>query len=88
MKVLFEKSFLKDIKKLNDNKLKARIDKAIDEVKESENLSAISKAEKLKGHATAYKIKLGDYRVGIFVEKDTVIFSRFLHRKEVYKRFQ
>jgi len=28
-----------------------------------------------------------DYRMGLFIEKEIVIFSRLLHRKEIYKNF-
>lgn len=31
--------------------------------------------------------RLGEYRVGIFLENDTVILARILHRKEVYRYF-
>lgn len=87
MKTLFERSFLKDLKKKTDKTLKKRVELVIKDVKEAENKSAIKKLDKLEGHASAYKIRIGDYRIGIFVEDETVIFSRLLHRKEIYKRF-
>ena len=34
-----------------------------------------------------YRIRLGDYRIGIEIQKDTIIFTRFLHRKDIYKFF-
>lgn len=87
MKVLFEKAFLKDIKKRKDKALKARVKAVISDVKEAKDRSELTNIEKLKGHGSAYKIRLGDYRIGLFFEDDTIIFSRLLHRKEIYKKF-
>ena len=87
MKVLYEKSFLKDIKKRKDKSLKKRVKLVISEVKEAKDRSDLKTIEKLKGHDSAYKIRIGDYRMGLFIENDYIIFSRFLHRNEIYKKF-
>ncbi len=54
---------------------------------QAESLNELSNLKKLKGHSAAYRIKIKNYRVGFFVENDTVILSRILHRKEVYRYF-
>ena len=59
----------------------------ITDVKRAEGRSELSTIEKLKGHDSAYKIRIGDYRMGLFIEIDTIIFSRLLHRREIYKKF-
>lgn len=87
MKVLYEKSFLKDLKKIKKAELKKRIDSIIEEIKEEKNIDSYYKAKKLKGHPSAYKIRIGDYRLGLFTENGKVIFSRFLHRKDIYREF-
>lgn len=87
MKILYEKSFLKDLKKRNDKALKKRVQQILLDIKLANNRSELSNLERLKGHPVAYKIRVGDYRLGLFIENETVIFSRFLHRKEVYKKF-
>lgn len=87
MKVLYEKSFLKDLKKEKDKTIKKRVESVILEVKKAENRSKLQNIEKLKGHDSAYKIRVGDYRLGRFIEDENIIFSRLLHRKEIYKKF-
>ena len=59
----------------------------ITEAKKARKRSELSNIDKLKGHDSAYKIRIGDYRVGLFIENDTIIFSRLLHRRETYKKF-
>lgn len=87
MNVLYEKSFLKDLKKRKDKILKERVQTVIIEIKRARDRSELSNIEKLRGHDSAYKIRIGDYRMGLFIENDTIIFSRILHRSEIYKKF-
>ena len=87
MRVLYEKSFLKDLKKRKDRSLKKRVEEVISEVKKANDRNDLKTVEKLKGHDSAYKIRIGDYRMGLFIENEYIIFSRLLHRKEIYKKF-
>ena len=87
MKTLYERSFLKDIKSRKDKALKGRIEAVISDIQKAKDRTELKHVEKLKGHEAAYKIRIGAYRLGLFIEEETVIFSRFLHRKEIYKKF-
>lgn len=35
----------------------------------------------------AFRIRVGNYRIGIYLEKDTVIFTRVALRKDIYDIF-
>ncbi|MDJ0578877.1 type II toxin-antitoxin system mRNA interferase toxin, RelE/StbE family [Crocosphaera sp.] len=87
MKVKFESSFEKDLKLIKDAKLLQKLKSVIIECKNSDKLLDIKNLQKLKGYNTFYRIRIGNYRLGIEVEKDTLIFTRFLHRKDIYKFF-
>jgi mRNA interferase RelE/StbE len=87
MKVEYLKAFAKDIAKLKDGKLKQRLVEVINEVKAAKDIREINELKKLKGFNSAYRIKVGEYRLGVFIENQTIQFARFLHRKEVYNRF-
>ena len=87
MKVEFRKSFEKDLLKILDAKMSERIQEVIEQVEGSENLSAVSNVKKLKGETDYYRIRVGDYRIGIKVKGDLVSFIRILHRKEIYRYF-
>ena len=44
--------------------------------------------KKLKCSNTAYRIRVGNYRIGLFIiTNDTIQFSRVLHRREIYRHF-
>ena len=41
----------------------------------------------MKGYPSRYRIRLGDYRIGIEVFGDRVEVMRVLHRKKFYRYF-
>jgi mRNA interferase RelE/StbE len=87
MQVEFKESFVKDLSKANittRNKVKS----VIEQMELAESLNAIAHIKKLKGTVLHYyRIRVGDYRIGIKLENDKIIFVRFLHRKEMYRYF-
>ena len=87
MEVCFESSFERDLKKIRDRRLLKRVKETIYEVKKSGNLSEIRNLSKMKGYKTFYRIRIGDYRIGIDLVRNKIIFTRILHRKEIYKYF-
>jgi mRNA interferase RelE/StbE len=87
MQVEFRKTFKQDLKNLKDGKVLKRIQKVVEEVELANALSEIRNIKLLQGHEDFYRIRVGDYRIGLFVEEETVAFVRVLHRKEVYRYF-
>ena len=87
MKSKFRSKFDKDISKIKNQKILDKLNKAIINVEQAELLTEINNLKKLKGSKTAYRIPVGDYRIGIFIEKGVGEFTRFLHRKDIYKYF-
>jgi len=85
--VRYEKSFARDLKNIREKALLKRVKNVIDEVKNADNIQKINNLKKLKGYETFYRIKFGDYRVGIEITDDEIIFTRFLHRREIYRFF-
>ncbi len=87
MNVRIDKSFEKDIKKIKDKVLLAKIADTIEKVQASTNQEEIKNIKKLKGFQSYYRIRIGDYRIGLSIEETKVDFIRFLPRKDVYKYF-
>ncbi|MEO1792550.1 MAG: type II toxin-antitoxin system RelE/ParE family toxin [Cyanobacteria bacterium J06629_19] len=87
MKITFRKSFTKDLRKLKDAALLKKIKQAIELAEAATSLSDIRNIKKLKGGDNHYRIRIGDYRIGLQLENDVLDFSRCLHRKEIYKVF-
>ena len=87
MKVEFKKSFLKDLKKIKNRSLQSAIYDCILGVEESKDIKEIKNLKKLKGYDIYFRIKLGEYRIGIKVEQNCILFVVFEHRKDIYKSF-
>ena len=87
MTVLIDKSFEKDTRKIKDEVLLQSIAHCIENAIAATSLQDIASLKKLKGFKFHYRIRVGDYRAGILIKNDTVIFERFIHRKDIYKFF-
>jgi len=87
MKVEFLSQFNRDIKKLDSAQTQRMIIRIIQAVEAASDPGAIPNLKKLKGYSNAYRIKAGDFRLGLFLEEETIVFARVMHRKEMYKYF-
>ena len=87
MRIAFEASFARDLQRVKDKQLLRRVKQVIEEIKAATELSDIKHLSKLKGYDTFYRIRLGDYRIGIEVLEDEVILVRILHRRDIYRYF-
>lgn len=87
MTVEFKGSFLKDLKKIKDAAVLSRVAAAIVAVEAAESLGDIAACKKLQGSDDYYRIRVGDFRIGLLVEDDVVKFVRFLSRGDIYKHF-
>jgi mRNA interferase RelE/StbE len=87
VKLVFLEIFGDDLKKISDTKVKRSIKKAILKIESALSLGDVSGWKKLKGEKSAYRLRVGVYRIGFYLEKDTVIFARILHRKDIYRLF-
>lgn len=87
MKVEFRESFVKDLKIIKDKSLLKRAKDIIEAVENADSLAELSNLKKLKGGGNYFRLRVGNYRVGISLENDKMIFVRFLNRKDIYKYF-
>jgi addiction module toxin, RelE/StbE family len=87
VKVAFKGSFARDLKKIKDKVLLRQVKVVIEQVERAVGLHEVNNQKQLKGDGRYYRIRIGDYRIGLVVENDTVIFVRFLHRREIYRYF-
>ena len=87
MRVAFRQSFLRDLKKIGGQAIQARIRRAIEEAEQVSSPSDLRNLKKPSGTESLYRIRVGDYRIGLVFERGTVTFVRCLNRKEIYRYF-
>ncbi len=83
----FEKAFVKDFRKLKNKELASSILEVIKQVSKAASPNEIINLKKLSGYKSAFRIRIGDYRIGVIIEKNTITFVAFAHRREIYNRF-
>ena len=87
MEIKIDKSFQKDTRRIKDKTVLQRIANTIANVQRANNLDDIKNLKKIQGTQSMYRIRIGDYRLGIIISDNTVEFIRCLHRKDIYKYF-
>jgi mRNA interferase RelE/StbE len=87
MKTEFLSHFFKSIDKLKSADVKSDVVNAILNVEQAKDTSEIKSIKKLSGHKFSYRIRIGEYRIGVFIENEIVEFAVVAHRKDIYKIF-
>lgn len=87
MEVLFDKSFLKCIQKINDKSLKRKILSFIEDLEKVNDIQEITSVKKLSGSKNAYRKRIGDYRIGFEVDNNSIILIIAAHRRKIYRYF-
>ena len=88
MKIIFDRSFSKSLNKLTDKEIRNKVEQIIIEVEAANSLSDAANAKKMQGFKTFYRIRIGDYHMGVELEDtSTLRFIVVLHRKDIYKKF-
>ncbi len=86
--VEYTKRFLKELAKLPiEIQTKAEVI-AFDQILSIDPFE-LGYVEQMKGYPDKYKIRIGDYRIGITMDKVNrlIIFQRIAHRKDIYRIF-
>lgn len=87
-KVEYTKRFLKELASLPTD-IQSRIESLVFEELESDNPFELGYLSKMKGYKDKYKIRVGDYRIGLTIDKknQVIVCQRVAHRREIYQIF-
>ncbi|MGJ3236732.1 type II toxin-antitoxin system RelE family toxin [Marivirga sp.] len=88
MKVVFDESFSKSLSKIKDESINSRIESIIIDLKSINDLNDYPKVKKLSGFKTYFRIRIGDYRIGLKkIAPNKIKLIIISHRKDIYKFF-
>jgi mRNA interferase RelE/StbE len=88
VKFSIEKSFDRDVDRIKDKKLLKRLRTLISMLDKADTIHGIPHIKKIEGYESYYRIKIGDYRLGMeAISNREVLLIRFLHRKDIYRYF-
>ena len=86
MRVELTKRFAKELDKL-PRKIQLKVVEVLENLDEADSLSDIEDFKALSGYNNFYRIKLGQYRIGLFLNGETFLVERIGVRGDFYKSY-
>ncbi|MCK9396280.1 MAG: type II toxin-antitoxin system RelE/ParE family toxin [Methylobacter sp.] len=87
MKVEYSKKFLKQLAAVPID-IRSKIESFVfDELVSTSSIYEMGKVEKMKGYDGFYKVRFGNYRLGLVIENELITVKVVMHRREIYKFF-
>ncbi len=87
MEIKFSKPFEKDLKEIKDKQVVLKLDEIIRHLRSANSLSDIAGIKKLKGYKDCYRIRIGNFRLGLQLDGKVIWLARLMDRKEIYRYF-
>ena len=88
MQVRYRSSFRRDIRRVRNASLRRRIERKVAELEAATAISRVRGVEKVESaNGNDYRIRIGNYRLGVTVENEVAVLVAFGHRSDIYRRF-
>jgi mRNA interferase RelE/StbE len=87
VEIKFREKFEKDIEEIANQDVLDDIADVIENVETANQPQEIKNIKKMKGEKNAFRIKINKYRIGIYIIKGIVEFTRVLPRDNIYRYF-
>ena len=88
MELEYRASFVRDLGRIRNADLRRRVNRIVEDLEAAATIAEVPGAARIKSTSGRfYRIRIGDYRVGLALNADTCILVRCLHRRDIYRRF-
>lgn len=88
MNVEFDKGFSRQIGKINNKIVLRDVEKVILSLEATKSLDEIPHLEKMSGWKSYYRIRIGNFRIGLRkIDSKSIVLVAIADRKEIYKIF-
>ncbi len=87
MEIRFDSRFSRDLRRTRSPQDIRRLRRKIEELEAAPDISGVSNVRKMEGWENHYRIRIGDYRLGVEMEGEVAILQRFRHRRDFYREF-
>ena len=86
MQVEISKSFAKDMRNIHRN-YHLKVAQIIEEMEAADDTRQIKNIEPCEGTENAFRIRMGDYRIGVYIENNIIKVKRIGKRSDFYNYF-
>ena len=87
MEIRYGAGFNRDLARIRNPDLSRRIERIIEDLTAASTITEVRGVRRMTGAERHYRIRIGDYRLGVSVDGDAVTLLRFAHRSEIYRVF-
>lgn len=87
MEIRYHNQFHRDLRRLGNPSLAAQVEQVIEELKAASTMRDMRGVSRMTAPGEHYRVRIGEYRLGITMDGQTAILRRFLPRGEIYRRF-
>jgi len=87
MKVVFAESFARDLERVRNKRVLSQMKDLIRAVRAASSPGDLALLKPLRRYESFYRIRVGQYRVGIEIVKRKISFVRLVHRRDLYRYF-
>jgi mRNA interferase RelE/StbE len=86
MRLIIDKSYIKDVRHFNHT-TQIQAAEALESILDAQTFSDIPHLKPLKGQLRHYRIRFGDYRIGLYWNGETFFAQRIGRRGDFYKTY-
>ena len=87
MEIRRERRFARDLRRIRSVQVRRRLRRKLEEMEAAPSLADVSNVRRMTGTENHYRIRVGDYRIGIEMDSETAILQRFGLRDDFYRGF-
>ena len=87
MEVVFLQSFIQDFKRISERAVRRKVERTVKEMLAAGSPRDLRNVKKLEGHTNAFRIRVGDYRIGFFLSNGTIELAHVANRRDIYRSF-
>lgn len=87
MELRYERRFERDLGRIRDAALRLRVERAIVDLEMASAIDDVRGIVQLRGSPAHYRVRIGDYRLGIEVAGEAAVLVTFGHRRDFYRDF-
>ena len=87
VEIRYSVQFNRELRRVRTPGLSRRVERVIEELKSASNITEVRNVRKMAGSERHYRIRIGDYRMGMEIDGNVAILLRFGRRGQVYRDF-
>jgi mRNA interferase RelE/StbE len=87
VKVQFRERFARDLEAITDETVRRRVGEAIERVEQVRMFQDVPNLRRLEAKGKYYRVRVGEYRLGLTFDNGVWTFVRCLNRKDIYRYF-